>query len=211
MFADALSLLCSRHREETLSFLTVKTAAVRCGAKPGELLRVPLCGRGGQDGCAKMRVVFAQLGLPYRILSEDGTGALALFYHPAKLAEALRSPEVVRSLSALGYPVDGGLFAILGHLAGRWAKGPAHEVGFFIGYPAKDVLGFRSGAREVTQRGDRWRVFGEVGESRRLMRLHRAVELRAVGVCLRESSPTERFRRIAGFASAARVTQKKGA
>lgn len=211
MFADALSVLCSRHREETLAFLTVKTAAVRCGAKPGELLRVPLCGRSGRSGCGRVRMVFAQLGLPYRILSEDGEGALALFYHPAKLAETLRAPEIAGELAALGYPRGRGLAETLAFLAKRWVRGPAHEVGFFIGYPAKDVLGFRGGAREVTQRGDRWRVFGEEGESRRLMRLHRAVELRAVGVCLREASLSERFRRIAGFASAARVTQKKGA
>ena len=47
MFLDHWSLICSRHKEETLTFLTVKTAAVRCGAKPAELLRVPLCGRAG--------------------------------------------------------------------------------------------------------------------------------------------------------------------
>ena len=54
MFLDHWSLICSRHKEETLTFLTVKTAAVRCGAKPAELLRVPLCGRAGMAGSPKM-------------------------------------------------------------------------------------------------------------------------------------------------------------
>lgn len=104
MFLDHWSLICSRHKEETLTFLTVKTAAVRCGAKPAELLRVPLCGRAGMAGCDAVRNVFARLGLPYRILSEDAGGALALFYHPTRLNEALSDSRASAFLTRPGLP-----------------------------------------------------------------------------------------------------------
>lgn len=196
---DVWSEICSRHREETLAFLTMKTAAVRCGAKPAELLRVPLCGRQGPDGCGKVRAVFTQLALPYRILSEEGEGALALFFHPARLAEALARPEAAELLRARGWPVGRGLDPLLAELARRWRRGPAHEVGLFVGYPHKDVAGFLGAAPETTRAGDRWRVFGAEGPSRRLMRFHRRLELWAAGVCAAVAEPTERFRRIAAF------------
>lgn len=210
MFLDHWSLICSRHKEETLTFLTVKTAAVRCGAKPTELLRVPLCGRAGMAGCDAVRNVFARLGLPYRILSEDAGGALALFYHPTRLNEALSDSRASAFLTRRGWPTSGGVGPMLDELARRWRGGPAHEVGLFLGYPPKDVCGFCHAAPEVTQPGDRWRVFGAEGHSRRLMRRHRRLELWAAGVCLTHATPTERFRRIAAL-SISRNNTRKGA
>ena len=195
MFLDHWSLICSRHKEETLTFLTVKTAAVRCGAKPAELLRVPLCGRAGMAGCDAVRNVFA---------------ALALFYHPTRLNEALSDSRASAFLTRRGWPTSGGVGPMLDELARRWRGGPAHEVGLFLGYPPKDVCGFCHAAPEVTQPGDRWRVFGAEGHSRRLMRRHRRLELWAAGVCLTHATPTERFRRIAAL-SISRNNTRKGA
>ena len=51
-----------------------------------------------------------------------------------------------------------------------------HEVGIFIGYPLKDVMGFIERApRTPVVRGD-WQVFGEPEESLGLMRLYRCAE-----------------------------------
>lgn len=209
---DLWSEMCARHRVETLAYLAMKTAAVRCGAKPGELLRVPLCGRQGAGGCERIRTVFAQLALPYRVLSESGDGALTLFYHPARLAEALSRPGAVAVLTARGWPVGHGCEALLGELARRWRRAPAHEVGFFIGYPCKDVAGFLSSAPEVTRPGDRWRVFVEEGPSRLLMRFHRRIEFWAAGVCATAPGRTACFRRLAAFPYAFRYHQiMKGA
>ena len=212
MLIDAWSMICARHREETLTFLTVKTAAVRCGAKPAELLRVPVSAPQAAGG--RSRGVCAALGLPHRILREDAASDLLLFYHPERLAEALGRPRAAAFLGARGWPAAAGAEAMLDELARRWEAGPTHEVGFFLGYPPKDVAGFLHAAPEVTRPGDRWRVFGEEGESRRLMRLHRALELRATAVCVRDPSPATRFRRIRAFGfekTPVRTTQRKGA
>ena len=209
MFVDEWSLICSRHREERLTFLTVKTAAVRCGMKPAELLRVPLCTRAAAaGGCAGVGDVCARLGLPYRLLSLRGDGALALFFHPARLTEALGAPRAAAFLARRGWPTAEGLEAMLAELVRRWRMGPAHEVGLFLGYPPKDVCGFCHSAPEVTRPGDRWRVFGEEGQSRRLMRRHRRLELWATGVCLAHATPTERYRRIGAFAISTNTTRK---
>lgn len=208
MFVEEWSLICSRHREETLTFLTVKTAAVRCGAKPAELLRVPLCARAAACGRGGVGDVCARLGLPYRLLSQDSGGALALFFHPARLAAALGAPRAAAFLARRGWPTEAGLEAMLAELARRWQAGPAHEVGLFLGYPPKDVCGFCHAAPETTRPGDRWRVFGEEGPSRRLMRRHRRLELWAAGVCLAHATPTARYRRIGALAISTNTTRK---
>ena len=149
MFLDHWSLICSRHKEETLTFLTVKTAAVRCGAKPAELLRVPLCGRAGMAGCDAVRNVFARLGLPYRILSEDAGGALALFYHPTRLNEAFdlsgRKVAVFGTGDSVGFADT---FAnALGILADKAVERGATLVGQVpaVGYAAVESLAVRDG------------------------------------------------------------------
>lgn len=191
------SLICSRHREDTLSYLTVKTAAVRCGLKPGELLRVPLCAPCRRAGGPES--VLARLGLPYRVLERTATGLLAVFYHPAKLAEALRAPEAQALLKRLGYARTGSTSEALDALAARWAEGPAHEVGLFIGYPPADVAAFLEATPGEGAPGDRWRVAGDGTHSRRLMRLYRTAELLAADICSAVRGTTERFRRIGLF------------
>lgn len=193
------SLICSRHKEDTLSYLTVKTAAVRCGLKPGELLRVPLCGHCRRPGGPAIRSVLSRLGLPYRLLETAPDAALTLFYHPAKLAETLARPEARNLLHGLGYPELTGTEAALTFLSERWRKAPAHEVGVFIGYPARDVAGFLNNAHAVREPGDRWRVSGDGQASRRLMRLYRTAELLAADVCSAFRGTSERFRRIGAF------------
>lgn len=194
------SLICSRHREDTLSYLTVKTAAVRCGLKPGELLRVPLCAPCRRPGGPNPESVLARLGLPYRVLERSATGLLAVFYHPAKLTEALRAPESQALLKRLGYTRTAGISEALDALAERWASGPAHEVGLFIGYPAADVEAFLENAPGAAREpGDRWRVAGDGTQSRRLMQLYRTAELLAADICSAVRGTTERFRRIGRF------------
>ncbi len=57
------------HRKELLKFLLVKTAAVRRGVKPAELLRVRHCPEGG-DVCeflAELARRFVKDGMPHEV------------------------------------------------------------------------------------------------------------------------------------------------
>ncbi|MGN0852707.1 MAG: hypothetical protein ACI4Q3_04950, partial [Kiritimatiellia bacterium] len=76
-----------RHRKELLGFLLVKTAAVRQGVKPAELLRVRRC-YGGVDSeglrvCLHRRDVYDILGLDYIELKVEADSSLVLFHNPA--------------------------------------------------------------------------------------------------------------------------------
>ncbi|MDO4527800.1 MAG: DUF3793 family protein [bacterium] len=200
---DVWSDICSRHREDTLSYLMVKTAAVRCGVKPGELLRVPGCYKGLNGLCPTFHQRLKDLALPYRVLTSDATGVLVLFYHPTALTTTLSHIETKTFLQSLGYSMESSPLELLETLVHRWQQAPAHEVGIFIGYPLADVEGFMRGHRKrsISTLGDRWQVFSDLAQARRLMRRHRRLELRAAGICAKTTNTTERLKRIAAFST----------
>ena len=98
------------HRKELLKFLLVKTAAVRQGIKPAELLRVRHCYSGvnaeGLRVCLYRSDIYCILGLDYVELNVQEDSSLVLFYNPQTLAATLAEPRNARWLARMGYPAD---------------------------------------------------------------------------------------------------------
>ena len=96
------------HRKELLRFLLVKTAAVRQGVKPAELLRVRHCYSGvnaeGLRVCLYRSDIYCILGLDYVELNVLEDSSLVLFYNPQTLAATLADPRNARWLARMGYP-----------------------------------------------------------------------------------------------------------
>ncbi len=169
------------HRKELLKFLLVKTAAVRQGIKPAELLRVRHCYSGvnseGLRVCLYRSDIYCILGLDYVELNVQEDSSLA-------------EPRNARWLARMGYPADtsmeGGtevLQGMLAHLVNRAAECELpHEVGVFIGYPLKDVAGFMQRIPATPVHHGAWRVYGGADESLRRMRLYANAEANAAQV-----------------------------
>lgn len=163
------------HRKELMRFLLVKTAAVRRGVKPAELLRVRHCYAGvdaeGLRVCLYRHDIYEILGLDYVELKVEESSSLVLFYNPPCLSDTLYERQNSRWLGELGYPVNGSVKELLAELVRRAAKeGMPHEVGVFIGYPLKDVDGFMRKVPSTPVHNGLWRVYGSVRESFALMR-----------------------------------------
>lgn len=169
------------HRKELLRFLLVKTAAVRRGIKPAELLRVRHCyssvSAEGLRVCLYRGDIYGLLGLDYAELRVEASSSLVLFYNPPILEATLGEPRARRWLARLGYPADGTMRDMLATLC-RHAEesGLPHEVGVFIGYPLKDVAGFMRRIPATPLHGGAWRVYGELASSVEKMRLYRDAE-----------------------------------
>ena len=166
----AMPEIDERHRLELLRFLLVKTAAVRRGIKPAELLRVRHCysavNSQGLRVCLYRRDIYVTLGLDYLELKVEEGSSLVLFYNPSVLAATLRTRGIAHWLGRLGYPVERGMEAMLAHLKSRFADGTfSHEVGLFIGYPLKDVVGFIKHLPSTPVHNGAWRVYGVAKES----------------------------------------------
>ena len=169
------------HRKELLRFLLVKTAAVRQGVKPAELLRVRHCystvNEEGLRICLYRSDIYEILGLDYVELKVEKQSSLVLFYNPPVLEATLEEPRNRRWLCRHGYSQDGSMRDMLATLCRRAGESALpHEVGVFIGYPLKDVAGFMRRIPETPLHGGIWRVYGDAEASKEKMALYRNAE-----------------------------------
>ncbi|GFO61233.1 hypothetical protein GMST_35580 [Geomonas silvestris] len=166
-------------RECLASFLVLEVAEVLQGAKPANLVSIAnrrrSCGRNPyllwmEHGAA----LVAESGLAVRELADRGNSILLLLYRPEALDELLAKKSVAVILGKVGYPQSLNREAVLQELTRRVAgEGFPHEIGVFLGYPLKDVVGFLGWARlSFTCQGP-WKIFGEPSQSLSLARLHR--------------------------------------
>ena len=103
-------------------------------------------------------------GLSVRILLErpDSSSAIVYVYRPSHLKRILSSHAYQRFLSEAGYG-DADLDSLLAQLACRLRTQPEfpHEIGVFLGYPLRDVIGFiENHGRNFTCCGF-WKSYGD--------------------------------------------------
>ncbi|MDO4571214.1 MAG: DUF3793 family protein [Planctomycetia bacterium] len=184
---------CCECLKELLRFVLIRTAPVRVGIKPGELLRVKKCLRAsGCHGeiCVHQDEALRALALPYLTLRDTPIDSLLLFYHAECMERLLDRHEVRQLLAPFGYPLAASApLRFFERLEERFKEDTfPHEVGIFLGYPLKDVEGFLYRLPETHVSGARWRVFGEPTESLMQMKAHCCVEQAAERILA--TSPT---------------------
>lgn len=193
-------------RDCLASFLVLEVAEVLQGVKPANLVSIAnrrrSCGRNlyrlwKEHGIA----LLSESGLAVRQLADRGNSVLLLLYRPEALAALLSLRSVSVILGKAGYPQTLDQEAVLGELEKRVAgEGFPHEIGVFLGYPLKDVVGFMGWAPlSFTCQGP-WKIFGDPRASLDLARTHRQCRSSmsrqlASGcdpyVCLRRGGPGE--------------------
>jgi hypothetical protein len=103
----------------------------------------------------------------------NGT-ALIYAYRPSRLAKDLKDAAAAGALRALGYDAGDpeGAVAQLSRRV-KLSESFPHEIGFFLGYPPDDVLGFmRSGGGSCKLTGY-WKVYGDVESALESFRRYR--------------------------------------
>jgi hypothetical protein len=100
------------------------------------------------------------------ILKKIQNGVLALLYRPDALDGVITEPDTQKLLGSFGYNIPGfnSLQSYLAALQSRFLECDEfpHEIGFFLGYPTDDVVGF------IQQKGKNykycglWKVYGDV-------------------------------------------------
>ncbi|MBU5636593.1 DUF3793 family protein [Geomonas sp. Red69] len=192
--------------EECLaSFLALELAEVLQGAKPANLVCLAnknrSCGRNlyllwKEHGA----VLLEQSGLKVRVLDDRGSSILLLLYSQEALGGLLAQKSVRIILGKAGYRNVDEFDEVLDELQTRVVgEGFPHEIGVFLGYPLKDVVGFMGWAQLAFTCQGPWKIFGKPEQSLRLAECHRECRSRmssrlASGCspldCLRNSSTT---------------------
>lgn len=105
--------------------------------------------------------------------------ALIYVFRPVRLERDLSHPVAAAYLREAGYPCRDALQAVQ-ELALRVQNSACfpHEIGFFLGYPVRDVIGFiRYGGRQSKCSGC-WQVYHDVEDARRQFeRIHKCTRV----------------------------------
>jgi hypothetical protein len=143
--------------------------------------------------------------LRFLLLRRRDKNALVFAYSPRLLSRALESAGVRKTLKSLGYPVEEA-GACLAFLERRFWEGGdfPHEVGFFLGYPPDDVLGFMRHRGSHCKLCGMWKVYGDVPKAAALFAEYALCRDRLVkhvqngGAILRRPLKRNHYREAAG-------------
>ena len=110
--------------------------------------------------------VLHQYGFRMIRLRRQNGKSLLFLYQPRFLEEALAHPVAAQRLNEMGYSCAEGLISALASLRRRfeWSKEFPHEIGFFLGYPPEDVIGFLSG-KDTCKICKQWKVYSDINRA----------------------------------------------
>lgn len=86
--------------------------------------------------------VAESLGVNFFELRQNEDSILVMIYKPEALRKCLLKKSSMRFLGEYGYEDGMSIEECLEHLKHRYSCGCPHELGIFLGYPVKDVIGF---------------------------------------------------------------------
>lgn len=146
-----------------LKWLVDVLGPVISGVKPAEILSFRHCDPNAFDKLktiSKHFMALPSLRCARRDISDGSTKVL--FYHENALRQQLNHPSVKRYLQSEGYALSWTLSRTVDFLLGRFENQTMpHEIGVFLGYPLKDVLGFIGKANLRYQKTQGWQVYGD--------------------------------------------------
>jgi len=146
-----------------LEWLVGILGPVMLGAKPAEILSFNHCEIDQQEKLKKIDLYFAQcFKMKMRRIPYPCGTVRILFYHPMSLEKALSDRRNLKFLKTMDYPDVYALEDYLDVLIEKMSdcKIP-HEIGVFLGYPLKDVIGFMGDTRLKHAKTRGWRVYGD--------------------------------------------------
>lgn len=166
-------------RDCLASYLALETAEVLEGIKPANLVNVVnkrrSCGRNLYVLWKKQGAALLQhSGLEVIEFVDRGDSVLLFLYCRSELTALLARKSVAIILRKAGYTEPANLEKTLAQLQYRLTEGNfPHEIGVFLGYPLKDVIGFMGWAPLPFSSQGPWKIFGDPRESLSLAEAHR--------------------------------------
>jgi hypothetical protein len=105
--------------------------------------------------------------LTLMILRRSESGLLVFVFEKEKLEKTISSDPIKTVLSNMGYPAGVSVFVSLDYLKEQFkSRQFPHEIGFFLGYPVDDVLGFVKHKGKNCKLCGYWKVYGNVEQAK---------------------------------------------
>ena len=181
-FSDPLDCLCAH--------LMLECSEVLAGIKPANLIslvnRNRSCGRNlyqlWQRHNEELALRFPNLTL--RVLQSRPRAMMLLCYNHDHLERHLSHAGIRALLHKAGYEADASCEALLGELCRRVGEHDSfpHEIGLFIGYPAKDVATFMGMVSLPFVCQGPWKIYGNPVQSLGLADQYRCCRQRMTAI-----------------------------
>ena len=105
--------------------------------------------------------------IEFRIVIHNPNKLRLFIFNKNALENSLNNKHVLKQLIRLGYPKDFDIDSYVDLLISRIKDGDEfpHEIGFFLGYPVKDVLGFMEVINLPHTKTLGWKMYGNTKSS----------------------------------------------
>lgn len=155
--------VCFRQSEDTfVKWLIQILGPVILGAKPAEILSFSKNNTTSPEKLNKINYFFGNCRKISYKMFHCNNSTKVLFYAPVSLDATLLDVRNAKFLKSIGYPNDYNLEAYLSHMIHKFqSNGIPDEIGIFLGYPLKDVLGFIGHPSLKLTKVNGWRVYGD--------------------------------------------------
>lgn len=155
------------------AYLMLESSEVLAGIKPANLVslvnRPRSCGRNlYQIWCSHHNELTSRFGgISFRVLQSRDRALLLLCYQAQQLEQHLSHSGIRSILARAGYDITLNSLALLNELCSRMENSESfpHEIGLFIGYPAKDVAAFMGMVNLPFTCQGPWKIYGEASRS----------------------------------------------
>lgn len=181
-FSNPLDCLCAH--------LMLECSEVLAGVKPANLIslvnRTRSCGRNlyhlWQRHHEELAVRFSNLTI--RVLQTGQRAMMLLCYNHDQLERHLSHAGIRTLLRKAGYDADASCEELLGELNRRIGDNDSfpHEIGLFIGYPAKDVAAFMGMVSLPFACQGPWKIYGNPAQSLGLAEQYRCCRQRMTAI-----------------------------
>ena len=137
--------------------------AVILGSKPAEIINVPGSKEDKKIKLSKIEAFFSNCSrITYRIITTHDGGKRVLFINEKSMEKVLVNKRCINFLKFVGYSSDYELNDCMDELVFRLQSEEfPHEIGVFLGYPLKDVLGFMGYGKNELVEVRNWRIYGD--------------------------------------------------
>lgn len=133
------------------------------GSKPAEILNLSSKDKNKESKLNDIKSFFSNCTkLSYEIINISDGGIRLVFINKKALSNVLDNKKCLNFLKFIGYPSNYDLNEYINILIDRLhTKDFPHEIGIFLGYPLKDVVGFMGYGNYKFCKTRYWKVYGD--------------------------------------------------
>lgn len=152
----------NRINSSYIKWLVEILGPVILGSKPSEILNISLSDNNKEYKINEIKLFFKNCSrLSYEIIYKENGEIKVLFMNKNVLSKIFDDKKCVNFLKFIGYPSNYDLNNYINFLIERLKDNNfPHEIGVFLGYPLKDVVGFMGYGNYELQKTKYWRVYG---------------------------------------------------